>query len=140
MVEADGRAGLAADRPNIYEGTVHHVHDGDTPFGLIWDPLMQVYVLLGCRVKGVQAPELTDPGGPEVRDALASLAPVGADMRVGNLGGYPRAGHVTVSVLVKVHQVWVDVGSWLLDLGYAVPWDGTGKRPTVPWPPAPRGQ
>jgi hypothetical protein len=134
----DHRAGLAVDRPNVYGGTVHHVHDGDTIYGLIWNPLDQLYELLGCRVKGTQAPELAkDPGAEVVRDELIALAVVGADMRIGNLSGYPRPGHVTVSVAVRVHGVWVDVASWLLDLGYAVPWDGKGSKPVVPWPPVP---
>jgi endonuclease YncB( thermonuclease family) len=29
-----------------------------------------------------------------------------------------------------------DVSRWMVEHGYAVPWNGTGPKPPVPWPPA----
>ena len=125
------RPGLVADRGNTYAGTVHHPWDGDTTYCLLWTPPIQTYVLVGVRVRGVQAPELHEDGGPEVAAAVAALGPVGAQVLVGQVGPYTRPGHVTGSVAVG----GVDVAGWLLERGYAVAWDGTGKRPVVPWPP-----
>ena len=128
-----GPASLAVDRPNKYAGTVHHVHDGDTVYALVWSPPEQHYVLVGCRVRGVQAPELRDPGGPEVRDLLAARLPAGEQVVIGDVGPYPRAGHVTCSVTTADGT---DVATWLIVNQYAVEWNGVGAKPSVPWPPA----
>jgi endonuclease YncB( thermonuclease family) len=124
---------LAVDYLNHYGGTVHHVHDADTLYCLTWVPQLQMYGLVGIRVRGVQAPELTDPGGPETRQAVVEKAPVGSAVVLGEMGPYPRPGHVTASITL---QDGTDLAYWLVERGYAVRWDGKGKRPTVPWPPA----
>lgn len=124
-------AGLVADRGNVYAGTIHHIHDGDTALTLLWDPLLQVYVLVAVRLRGVQAPELSDPGGPEVRAAFADLAPAGTAVAVSDVGPYPRPGHVTGALRIG----GADVAGWLLEQRYAVPWNGRGAKPSVPWPP-----
>lgn len=123
--------GLVADRSNTYSGTVRLVHDGDTAVCLLWDPIVQMYVQVAVRVRGVQAPELADPGGPQVKAALAELIGLGAAVLVGEVGPYPRPGHITGSLSVA----GVDVAGWLLNRGYAVAWDGRGPKPPVPWPP-----
>lgn len=123
---------LAADRLNLYSGAVHHIHDADTVYCLAWSPIEQHYVLVGCRIRGVQGPELRDPGGPEVRDLLIARLPVGEHVVIHDVGPYPRAGHVTCSVTMADGT---DVASWLLERRYAVAWDGRGAKPTVPWPP-----
>lgn len=124
---------LAVDHLNHYGGTVHHHYDGDTVFALLWDPLAQLYLLAAVRVRGVQAPELHDRGGPTVAAAVADLAPVGTAVLVGDVGPYPRPGHITGSITT---HAGVDVATWLLERGYAVRWDGSGAKPPVPWPPA----
>lgn len=126
---------LVADRGNSYGGTVHHVHDADTVVCSLWDSLVQVYVLVAVRLRGVQGPELADPGGQQVRAALAERLPVGATVMVGDVGPYPRPGHITATV----GQGGVDMTGWLLERGYAVAWDGRGPKPAVPWPPVPLG-
>ena len=124
---------LVADRLNLYGGIVHHIHDGDTVMVLIWSPVEQHYVLTGCRVRGVQAPELTDPGGKQVRDFLTARLPAGQEVIVHDVGAYPRAAHITCSITMADG---VDVAAWLLEHKYAVVWDGKGSKPPVPWPPA----
>lgn len=128
---ADPRT-LVVDHLNHYSAKVHHVYDGDTVFCLIWDPVISIYVLGGVRIRGVQAPEMTEPGGPDVKAAMTEKVPVNSTVVVGELGPYPRPGHVTAALTL---QDGSDVASWLLDCGFAVRWDGQGKRPTVPWPP-----
>jgi endonuclease YncB( thermonuclease family) len=124
---------LAIDRKNLYSGTVHHVWDGDTVYLLLWSPPEQHYVLVGCRVRGTQAPELgKDPGAEQVRDFLAARLPVGEHVVVGDVGPYPRAGHITCSLSMADGT---DLAGWLIERGYAVAWDGRGPKPVVPWPP-----
>jgi endonuclease YncB( thermonuclease family) len=128
---------LVADRLNLYAGTVHHVHDGDTVYCLLWSPLEQHYVLTGCRIRGVQAPELgKDPGAEEVRDFLKARLPVGEQVVVHDVGAYPRAAHITCSLTAADGT---DITTWLLERGYAVAWNGQGKKPAVPWPPSTPG-
>lgn len=133
-VPVTGPPALTADHGNTYAGTARLVHDGGTVICQLWDSIVQMYVQVAVRVRGVQAPELTDPGGPQVKAALAELIGPGAAVLVGDVGPYPRPGHITGRLVVA----GVDVASWLLERGYAVPWDGRGARPVVPWPPPDR--
>lgn len=126
-----GPVALVADRGNVYGGIVRQVHDGDTVLALFWNPLIQVYVQVAVRVRGVQAPELTDPGGPQVKTALSELIGPGESVQVTDVGPYPRPGHITG----RLTAAGVDIGGWLLARGYAVPWGGRGPKPIVPWPP-----
>ena len=128
---------LSADQPNRYAAVTHHVHDGDTVMALVWTPPVQQYVLTGCRVLGVQAPEMDEPGGPDVAAAVAELVQPGRLLLIGDVHSYPRPAHITCSVALVDGP---DLATWLLERGYAVPWDGRGKRPTVPWPPVPPAQ
>lgn len=128
--------GLVSDRGNRYGAVVHHPWDGDTSYCTVWDPVIQLPVVVGVRVRGIQAPELHDPGGPDVAAYLRDeLLPVGDHVVVGDVGPYPRAGHITASITTAAG---VDVAARLLSLGYAVPYNGTGIKPMVPWPPVPR--
>ena len=129
-----GPAGLVVDRGNAYGGTVHHVHDGDTPYCLVHDTLAGFPLLLGCRLRGINAPELTDPGGPEVRDALWALIPPGTAVTVSDVTVGDRAGRIVCRV-ASVNAP--DLSAWLLERGFAVRYSGVGPRPPVPWPPVP---
>lgn len=124
---------LAADHLNHYSATVHHIHDADTLYCLVWDPIMTMYALVGVRVRWVQCPELSEPGGVDTRAALVERAPVNSTVLLGEVGPYSRPGHIVASVTL---QDGTDLATWLLDRGYAVRWDGRGARPVVPWPPA----
>lgn len=129
---------LALDRPNRYGAVVHHPHDADTVYALVWAPPLQQYVLTGCRIGGIQGPETTDAGGDVVAAAIAELCPPGRLLAVGDVRSYPRAGHITCSLELRDGpNAGTDLAGWLLARGYAVAWDGRGKRPTVPWPPVP---
>lgn len=123
---------LAVDKANRYGGTVHHHHDGDTVYVTTWDPIIQTYVIVGVRVRGVQAPELSQAGGREVAAAVAAQWPPGTAAVWTDAGPYPRPGHVAATLALA----GTDVATWLLDRGYAVPDTGAGTRPVVPWPPA----
>jgi endonuclease YncB( thermonuclease family) len=127
--------GLTADKANRYSGAVHHPWDGDTCYCELWCPPIQMYVIVGVRIRGINAPELHAPGGQQVADYVAQILPKGAAVAVSEVGPYPRPGHVTGSITTADH---VDMATRLLGLGYAVPYDGVGPRPPVPWPPAPR--
>lgn len=125
-------ARLAVDRKNLHGAKTVLVHDGDTVIALIWDEIIQIYVQVACRIRGIQAPELTDPGGTYVRDVLARLLPRDTPLVLSDMRPYPRPGHVTCGISTPDGT---DLAAWLLQRQLAVPWDGRGARPSVPWPP-----
>lgn len=123
---------LAVGADNAYAGTAAAVHDGDTIHVQVMDPLISTPVVLSVRVAGINANELTEPGGPEARDALAGLLPAGAVVTLRRVRPDKFSARVDAQV---VTGLGVDVGPWLIGQGLAVAWDGTGPKPRVPWPP-----
>lgn len=107
------------------------VIDADT-FVCTVDLGFYVAVRMSCRLAGCNAPERHDPGGPEATAALAALL-TGQTVTVRSIRPDKFAGRFDA----QVYAGTVDVTAWMIDHGYAVAWDGTGRRPTVPWPPIP---
>lgn len=128
-------AAVAVGAGNTYVGRVVGEHDGDTMTVAVVDPILSVPVTVGVRLAGINAPELSEPGGPEVRDALQALVPAGTVVYLSGL----RPDEYRARVDANVRVGGVDIAGWLLARGYAVVWDGRGKRPRVPWPPVPPG-
>lgn len=122
----------------VRAATVVTVIDGDT-FAASVDLGFYVTVRMSCRVAGINAAELTEPGGPEARAGLATILGLGP-VTVRSVKADKYAGRFDADVLVTEPapggaRAW-NVAAWLVDQGYAVPWDGTGPKPHVPWPPA----
>jgi len=112
--------------------TVLDVHDGDTvkvdiDHGMgIWSRGVLV------RLVGVAARELRDPGGPEARDHLAGLLPVGAQVHVDSHGWDKYAGRILGVIFLPVGGTAQEE---MVASGYAAVWkDGRGKQPQPPWP------
>lgn len=57
-----------------FRAVVDRCHDGDT-FLALFDLGCDKYAPIWVRVFGVNAPELSKPGGPEARDFLSGLLP-----------------------------------------------------------------
>jgi endonuclease YncB( thermonuclease family) len=117
---------------NAYAGTCYAVHDGDTIHVSVLDPLLSVPVILAVRIAGINAPELSEPGGIEVRDALRNLLTLGTVVTLTGVHADKYAGRVDARV---VTAAGLDVAGWLLERGYAIAWNGVGTKPLVPWPP-----
>ena len=124
---------LAVGADNAYVGTVVKVHDGDTLNVSVVDALLSVPVVLAVRLAGVNAPELSEPGGKEVRDLLAAELPPGTVVTLRRVHPDKYAGRIVATVIT---QAGLDVAFWLVDHGYGAPWSGVGIKPKVPWPPA----
>lgn len=118
---------------NSYVGQMGTWHDGDTGHVTVLDPLLSTPVVLAVRLLGVNAPELSEPGGREVTAALAAWLPAGRVVTLTGVKPDKYAGRVVGAVRTADGT---DVASWLLSQGYAVPYSGTGPKPSVPWPPA----
>lgn len=122
----------AAGTDNTYVGTVHAHIDGDTIKVLAVDPYFGVPVLLSVRIAGINCPDRGEGGYREVNAALAVWLPPGRVVTLTGLKPDKYAGRVDAAVATIDGT---SVAGWLLDHGYAVLWDGVGKRPVVPWPP-----
>lgn len=125
--------------------TVTGNHDGDTcdldvhlPFGLRLVHDAPGSPIRGIRLLGIACNELRAPGGPEAQAHLAALIPPGtlvilqtveADrpIEADKYGGRYDA---------VVYVGGQSVAGLMVAAGYAVPWNGRGAQPPVPWPPA----
>jgi endonuclease YncB( thermonuclease family) len=116
----------------VRSATVVRVLDGDT---VILDVDLGFYMRarMSCRLAGINAPEHNQPGGPEAKAALTELLSRG-DVTVRSVHADKYAGRFDAYVVIE-GSVWT-VNAMLVQQGYAVMWDGTGPRPTVPWPRA----
>jgi len=125
--------------PYIRAATVVRVIDGDT-FLCDVDLGFYVTVRMSCRLAGINAPEHNQPGGGEARTALAAMLGKGR-VTVESVRADKYAGRFDAAVFVTeptdsagMYRAW-NVNAWLVEQGYAVPWNGEGPRPPVPWPP-----
>lgn len=129
-------AGLIAPQfPAIYawNATCVSVHDGDTATFDIdrgWSDTFRTPVrFLGCNAR-----ELSEPGGPEARDAVAALLPPGTQVVLLSAKADKFGGRIDASITYEVDGDAHDLVADLIAQGWAAPWDATGKAPTPPWP------
>jgi endonuclease YncB( thermonuclease family) len=126
---------VAVGADNAFAGTSYGPpHDGDTCHITVVDVLLSTPVLLAVRIAGINAAELNEPGGPEARDALAGLLPLGTVVTLRHVHPDKFAGRVNAQVITGTG---IDVGPWLIGQGLAVAWNGVGPKPAVPWPRPP---
>lgn len=111
--------------------TVVDVHDGDTVRVDI-DLGQDLWIMKrAVRLVGIACRELSDPGGPEARDALAELCPVGTRVRLDSRGWDKYAGRIDAVMYLPDQRT---VQSVLIDEGWAAVWNGRGAQPKPPWP------
>lgn len=125
--------------PYVRAVTVDHVIDGDTfwcSIDLGWDLTLRQK----CRLAGLNAPELGEDGHDDAGVMLEQLLAQGP-VTVQSVHRDKFAGRFDAQVLVDTPTGALEVNDRLVQLGYAVAWDGRGKRPLVPWPrqPVPAG-
>jgi endonuclease YncB( thermonuclease family) len=122
----------------VYFAEVLDVHDSDT---------ISVSVDLGfrtwhhaahLRIAGISGRELSMPGGPEARDHLAGLLPIGARVVVRSIKADRDPADVmsfdryVVAVQLASGQ---DLATLLVSTGWACWWDGRTKPTPYPaWP------
>lgn len=113
-----------------YKAKVVNIHDGDT-MTLDVDLGFYITVRMLCRLHGLNARELSEVGGPEARLTLEALCPYGSDVEVQSITVDKYAGRFDAIVL---NTLGLDVNEIMIEDGYAIPWDGKGKKPVPPWP------
>ena len=115
----------------VYKATVIDVHDGDT-FSALLDLGMDVSIRYRVRLAGCNAIELNQPGGPEARAHLLMLLPVGSVCEVDSVHFDKYGGRIDAKI--SVGSPSYGVATHMIADGFAAAWDGTGPRPTPPWP------
>lgn len=127
----------AVPAPFVYNATVVGVHDGDS-VNVVIDRGMYDYKgstdhPVPVRLVGCNANELTAPGGVEARDNLAAILTPGTAVVLTTVKPdkfAPRWDALVATATIP------DLAAHLVADGWAAAWDGTGKRPTPPWPRA----
>lgn len=115
-----------------YNASVVAVHDGDT-VKVDVDLGFDAHYVTWIRLLGINAPELATDAGKVSRDALVGLLPVGTKVLVLST----KSAHAVMAdkyggrwdgelVLADARSV----SAWMVDGGFAVPWDGKGPKPT----------
>lgn len=106
----------------VVQGVVINVHDGDTitvDVDLGWYLTYRVHV----RILHINAPELSTPEGKVAQQAAASHMPAGSIVILTShaLDKYGRSlGSLAL-------PDGTDFGQWMLDHGYAVPYEGGAR-------------
>lgn len=118
--------------------TLVRVVDGDTVV-LDLDLGWHVRSRWSCRLVGINAPDRGEGGYAEAKAALGTIL-AGGPLMVMSLSLDPDdkyGGRFDGQLYVHVRgrEEVLSVQQWLVEHGYAVAWDGTGRRPLVPWPP-----
>jgi endonuclease YncB( thermonuclease family) len=118
-------------------GQVHAWTDGDTFDALVYDIIIDRPVVVRVRIMldphgSVNAPDRAQAGYAEVKAAAAEWLPPRSLVVLTIYRADKYSGRVDAAVATAGGE---SVAGWLLDRGFAVRWDGTGPRPTVPWPP-----
>lgn len=115
---------------HTYLATVVRVIDGDSVL-VDLDLGFYVRVRLSCRLAGINALEIGQPGGAEAREHLSSMLPTGATVVVESVSVDKYAGRFDGRIQLLGGG---DAGAVMVADGYAAAWDGRGRRPSPPWP------
>jgi micrococcal nuclease len=113
----------------IYNAQCLEWHDGDTGTFLL-DVGFNLFARWPIRLVGINARELDMPGGPEARDHLIGLCPVGSQVTVTSV----RWDKFGSRVLGLVSTRAGSLSAQMVTDGYASPWNGNGTKPVPPWP------
>lgn len=114
-----------------YKATVVRVIDGDT---VILDVDLGFYVLvrMSCRLAGINAIELNQPGGSQARVHLSEMLPVATPVIVESVKPDKFAGRFDAIVIEP--RTATTINDRMVADGYAAVWNGSGPRPVPPWP------
>lgn len=129
--------------PYACNATFIRNHDGDTISVVVdrgeFDYKGEPDHPFPIRLNGINANELSEPGGPEARDHLALIM---ADFAASpSLGLYTikpyKYGEEWVADVIyrdKATGELINLCEQVISCGYAMAWDGTGTAPRFPWP------
>lgn len=106
------------------------VIDGDT-IALDVDLGFRTWRRGSFRLVGINARELHSPGGPEARDNLTALLPVGTAVTLTSVKPDKFSERYDAMVALPDGS---DLGALLVSTSWAAPWDGRGSAVVPMWP------
>lgn len=106
-----------------YSARILSVHDGDTCTALV-DLGFRISQEMPLRLNGINAPELSQPGGKEARDYLRSIIDGKQVVIFTVKDRKEKYGRYLADIVVGVELVSV----MMCSAGHAKPYDGTGPR------------
>jgi endonuclease YncB( thermonuclease family) len=109
-------------------------HDGDTV--TVWVHRGgSDYSRWNVRLRGAATRELDEPGGPETADELNRRVPAGTRVALVDVRDDKYGGRKLARVIVADPSgVPVDLAEVLVADRWAMPWNGRGQQPRIPWP------
>jgi len=120
---------MRSDPAYRYTATIDRVIDGDTVVASV-DLGFHVWLRNQTfRLLGLNARELTQPGGLEARDNLAAI--VGPTVTLTSIKPDKYGGRMLAIITLTDGT---DLTATLIATGWAAAWDGAGLKPTPPWP------
>lgn len=122
---------MLPDPPYTYSAFVVRVIDGDT---VVLDVDLGFGIWLrnqSFRLTGCNAIERSKPGGKEAKANLIALLPAGTAVLLRSIQDDKYGGRYDARLSFGAVA---DLASFLIEQGWAAPWDGTGKSPVPAWP------
>lgn len=115
-------------------GVVEDWHDGDTGHVTVTLPDGE-WARWVIRVRGINARELDEPGGPEAHAALDARLPHGTPVVLAQVADDKYGGREDAALFYLGPDGAVrDLATDLITDGWAAAWGGSGHRPVPPWP------
>lgn len=122
---------MLPEPPYTYSATVIRVIDGDT---VVLDVDLGFGIWLrdqSFRLTGCNAIERSRPGGKETKAYVAGLLPAGTAVLLRSIKDDKYGGRYDARIAFGAIP---DLADFLIERGWAAPWDGTGKAPVPAWP------
>lgn len=115
---------------STYDGDTVRIPSADMGGGVARIPRKGADHLL-VRLAGIAARELSMPGGPDARDALAALLPAGTTVTLWDPLLDEYGNRIDAWIVL---DSGLNVCDAMVQQQWAAPWNGKGKQPTPPWP------
>lgn len=122
------REGLITGVYGPYRGVVDSVHDGDT-VNVKLDLGFDITIYARCRVKGINAPELSTDAGKQARDFARAVLMPGDKVEVTSYGWDKYGGRIDAIIMMKdpytltAGNDYTNFGLLMIDSGNAVPYN-----------------
>jgi len=117
-----------------YRAYVVRVVDGDNVI-LNVDLGFSTWKKASFRLVGLNAREMSEPGGPEAKANLDRILPPDTELELRSLKPDKYADRYDALLLLPGDPV--SVNALLISGQWAAPWNGRGVKPLPPWPRIP---
>ena len=118
----------------VYRAAIVSVHDGDTLTATV-SLGFDITFTTNIRLLGMNARELSAPGGKEARDNLRALLPSGTVVTISSASWDKYGGRCDASITyLGADGQPHDLVGGLIAQQWGAPYGGSGPMPVPPWP------